>query len=192
MTSHVRTAEASLSRRDLLGRALTCSAVGAALLGISGCAPYRLGTESLYSCKIRTVYVPVFESNSYRRGLGERLTEAVQKEIERRTPYKVVSSPDADSILTGKILTETKGVSVETPTDEGRELTNYFTIRTQWIDKAGAVVQDMPPVPIPDSFQTLQGNSSFYPEVGQSISTSQQDSINRLARQIVGMMEAPW
>src|SRR5262245_62122078 len=84
---------------------------------IVGCAPYRMGTPSLYSCNVRTVYVPVFESNSYRRGLAERLTEAVQKEIERRTPYKVVgSSVNADSILTGKLLTDTKGPSVEAPT----------------------------------------------------------------------------
>jgi hypothetical protein len=196
MSFTARIAARSVARRAFLGRAACWttlgSALGAALVGISGCAPYRLGTESLYSCKIRTVYVPIFESASYRRGLGERLTEAVQKEIEKRTPYKVVSSPDADSILTGKILTESKGVSVETPTDEGRELTHYFTIQVQWIDKVGAVVQEMPPVPIPESFLQLQGNSTFYPEVGQSITTTQQDSINRLARQIVGMMETPW
>lgn len=197
MTSRTRSAAAVPTRRELLGRAVRRSALGATLLGaaltgLAGCAPYRMGTDSLYSCKIRTVYVPVFESSSFRRGLGERLTEAVQKEIEKRTPYKVVSSPDADSILTGKILTEAKGVSVETPTDEGRELTHYFTIRTQWIDKSGVVVQDMAPVPLTDSFQQLQGTSTFYPEVGQSITTAQQDAINRLARQIVGMMEAPW
>lgn len=182
----------SLTRRVFLTRAAGWSILVAALPTFSACAPYRLGTDSLYSCKIHTVYVPIFESGSFRRGLGERLTEAVQKEIERRTPYKVVSSPDADSILTGKILVESKGVTVETPTDEGRELTNYFTIRVQWIDKAGTVVQDMPPVAIPDAFSQLQQSSTFYPEVGQSISTSQQDSINRLARQIVGMMETPW
>lgn len=164
----------------------------AVVVCLVGCAPYRLGTESLYSCKIRTVYVPIFDSGSFRRNLGERLTEAVQKEIEKRTPYKVVSSPDADSILTGKILTESKAVTVETPTDEGRELTNYFTIGVQWADRGGAIIQEMPAVPVPDPLSQLLGNSSFYPEVGQSISSAQQDSINRLARQIVGMMEAPW
>lgn len=193
MTSPKRNAAASLSRRAFVGYAagLSTAVLGGAL-SVVGCAPYRLGTESLYSCKIQTVYVPMFESNSYRRGLGERLTEAVQKEIERRTPYKVVSSPDADSILTGKILTEAKGVTVEAPTDEARELTYYFTISVQWIDKGGAVVQDMPTIPVPEALSQLVGTSTFYPEVGQSISTSQQDSINRLARQIVGMMEAPW
>src|SRR6187200_1904171 len=112
MSSTGRTAARSVARRAFLGRA-AWSALGATLFGLSGCAPYRLGTDSLYSCKIRTVYVPVFESNSFRRGLGERLTEAVQKEIERRTPYKVVGSPNADSVLTGRIRTEAKGVSLE-------------------------------------------------------------------------------
>src|SRR5262245_39169524 len=97
---------------------LRTAIVAACLASIGGCAPYRMGVDSLYACKIRTVYVPVFESNSYRRNLGERLTEAVQKEIEQRTPYKVVGSPDADSVLTGRIMAETKGASVRAPTDE--------------------------------------------------------------------------
>lgn len=159
---------------------------------VGGCAPYRLGVQSLYSCNVRTVYVPVFESDSYRRNLGERLTEAVQKEIERRTPYKVVGSPDADSVLTGRILTEAKGVSVEAPTDEPRELQYYFTIRVNWIDRNGVEVQSMQPIPLPNSFVQVFANTQFYPEVGQSISTSQQEAIDQLARQIVGLMEAPW
>ncbi|MCE9607160.1 MAG: hypothetical protein K8U03_19925 [Planctomycetia bacterium] len=157
-----------------------------------GCAPYRIGTDSLYSCKIRTVYVPIFESASFRRNLGERLTEAVQKEIERRTPYKVVSSPDADSILTCKILTEAKGVSVEAPTDEPRELTYFFTIGVNWVNRDGVVIQEMTPIALPGALMQLMNTSTFYPEVGQSISTAQQDSMNRIARQIVGMMESPW
>lgn len=151
-----------------------------------------MGVQSLYSCNVRTVYVPVFESDSYRRGLGERLTEAVQKEIERRTPYKVVGSPNADSVLTGRLMTEAKGVSVEAPTDEPRELQNYYTIRVSWIDRNGVDVQPMQAVPLPQSFVQVFANTQFYPEVGQSISTSQQQAIEQLARQIVGLMEAPW
>jgi hypothetical protein len=176
-------------------RPLICVAIGAAawaFVGSTGCAPYRIGTDSLYSCNIRTVYVPVFESNSFRRGLGERLTEAVQKEIERRTPYKVVGSPNADSILTGRILTEAKGVSVEVATDEPRELQYYFTLQLDWKDKDGVELQPMQPIPVPSSLVTVFNNNAFYPELGQSITTAQQETIDQLARQIVGFMEAPW
>jgi hypothetical protein len=164
----------------------------AALVAVVGCAPYRVGVQSLYSCNIRTVYVPMFESESYRRYLGERLTEAVQKEIERRTPYKVIGNPNADSVLTGKLRTEAKGVSLEAPTDEARELQYYVTVDVQWIDRNGCEVQPMTPVPLPASLVTLLNNNAFYPEVGQSISTAEQESINQLARQIVGLMETPW
>jgi len=163
-----------------------------AAVAVVGCAPYRMGVQSLYSCKIHTVYVPVFESNSYRRNLGERLTEAVQKEIERRTPFKVVGTPDADSVLTGRIVTDAKGVSVEAPTDEPRELQTYFTVQVNWIDRDGVEVQSMQPIPLPDSFVQIFNNGQFYPEVGQSISTAQQAAINQIARQIVGLMEVPW
>src|SRR4030042_6722660 len=69
-----------------------------------GCAGYQIGNQTLYPGHIRTVYVPMFESTSFRRNLGERLTEAVMKEIELKTPYKVVGTPDADSVLTGRIV----------------------------------------------------------------------------------------
>jgi hypothetical protein len=170
---------------------LSMAVLASAVLA-GGCAPYRIGTHSLYSCDIRTVYVPVIESNSFRRGLGERLTEAVQKEIERRSPYKVVGSPNADSILTGRILTEAKGVSVEVPTDEPRELQYYFTLQLEWKDKDGVELQPMQPVPIPASMVTVFNNNAFYPELGQSITTAEQEAIDQLARQIVGFMEAPW
>ena len=68
-------------------------------LTAGGCASYHVGTQSLYAPDVATVYVPMIESGSYRRDLGERLTEAVVKEIELKTPYKVVGTPAADSIL---------------------------------------------------------------------------------------------
>src|SRR5687767_8614231 len=90
-------------------------------LCLTGCAGYQMGNRTLYSPDIRTVYVPMFESNSFRRGLGERLTEAVVKEIELKTPYKVVGSPNADSVLSGIIVSETKRVTVENAFDDPRQ-----------------------------------------------------------------------
>src|SRR5262245_56211147 len=52
---------------------------------IPGCAGYQVGQRSRYRPDIRTVYVPVVQSNSFRRYLGERLTEAIVKEIELKT-----------------------------------------------------------------------------------------------------------
>jgi hypothetical protein len=67
----------------------------------------------LYAPDVTTVYVPMIDSDSYRRDLGERLTEAVVKEIELKTPYKVVSTPDADSILSARLITDTRRTLIE-------------------------------------------------------------------------------
>src|ERR1700752_1275634 len=90
------------------------------LAPLTGCAGYQVGTDSLYAPDLRTVFVPMIESESYRRDLGERLTEAVQKEIELKTPYKVVDTPDADSILSAKLLGDTRHVVVENAFDDPR------------------------------------------------------------------------
>jgi hypothetical protein len=90
------------------------------------------------------------------------------------------------------LLTDSKAPSVRTPTDEPRELQTYFSIQVTWIDRNGVEVQQMQPVPLPPAMVTAFNNAMFYPEVGQSIGTSYQESINQLARQIVGMMETPW
>lgn len=156
-----------------------------------GCAPYRFGTRNLYAPDISTVYVPVFSSNSFRPDLGERLTEAVQKEIEKRTPYKVVNTPNADSVLSGQIVRDVKRVTIENPTDDPREFEVVFTVRVSWVDRNNSVLQQGN-VPIAGAAIELLQASPVRPEIGDSVATGQQQTIERLARQIVSMMEAPW
>jgi hypothetical protein len=164
------------------------------LLLLAGCLgnPYRFGNQSLYPTGIETVYVPVFESSSFRRDLGERLTEAVVKEIERRTPYKVVSNPGADTILRGRIINETKRVLVQTRTGDPRESEINLQVQVSWLDQRGNPLRNGPPIPMPADLVNIGAANKLVPEVGQSVATSQQQSINRLAEQIVSLMEAPW
>ncbi len=162
------------------------------MLGAGGCAGYQVGTESLYPAHIRTVYVPVFESDSLRRNLGERLTEAVIKEIEAKTPYKVVSTPSADSTLLGRITADTKRVLVENPQDEPRETEIGLRVQVRWIDHRGQVLGQWEPIPVPAEVVMVTGSSRLLPEMGQSVATAQQKAIDQIAQQIAGMMETPW
>jgi hypothetical protein len=158
----------------------------------SGCVGYRAGAASMFPADIQTVYVPMFESDSYRRTLGERLTEIVVKEIEERTPYKVVSSPDADSILTGKIVNDTKRVIAEDKYDQPRLTQMNFIVHVSWVDRKGDLVSQATDVPIPAQLVELSQSSELIPEFGQSTATTQQDALVKLGRQIVGLMENPW
>lgn len=163
------------------------------VLNLPGCAGYRVGNDSLFRPDIETVYVPIFQSDSLRPGLGERLTEAVVKEIELRTPYKVVGSLDrADSILQGRIVSETKRTVVEDPYDDPREVATRMQVEVQWVDYRGQALTPAETIPLPQALSTVVAETTFVPEVGQSLATSQQETIQRLASQIVGMMETPW
>jgi hypothetical protein len=161
------------------------------LLVHAGCAGYQVGSRSLYAPDISTVYVPMFESNSLRRGLGERLTEAVVKEIELKTPYKVVGSPSADSVLSGTIISETKRVTVENAFDDPRQSELNLIVQVTWVDRRGDTIQSGA-VPLPPAIAEVEQSSKVVPEVGHSIATGHQQAIQKLAEQIVGLMEVPW
>lgn len=179
-----------MTRRGAL-RALVCAAASG-LLSMQGCARYRFGAASLYPPDIQTVYVPVFESNSFRRNLSEWLTEAVCKEIELKTPYKVVGSPQADSILTGKLISDTKRVIIEDAYDFPREVEANIAVEVRWVNRKGDLINPSGAVPLPGDLVTLSAPGTQVAEFGQSLSTAQLQSIQSLSRQIVSLMESPW
>ena len=164
----------------------------ALLLLFGGCTAYQIGNQSLYPEGIRTVYVPMIRSSSFRRNLGEWLTEAVAKEIEKKTPYKVVNDPMADSTLTARLVGETKTGLVPALTGDLRELQVALKVNVSWIDRQGRLLRKNAAVPLPEELVNVTGTGDVIPEVGRSIATGQQEAIQRLAEQIVGLMEKPW
>ena len=164
----------------------------ALLASLAGCAGYQIGNQSLYPAHIRTVYVPMFDSTSFRRNLGEQLTEAVQKEIELKTPYKVVHDAGADSILSGQIVGETKRLVVGSRTGDPREIQVNLRVEVSWIDRFGGVIRQAEPIPLPPEITDVGASANVVPEVGQSVAAAHQQAISRLAEQIVALMEAPW
>jgi len=162
------------------------------LLLFSGCAGYQIGNQSLYPTEIHTVYVPMIQSNSFRRNMGERLTEAVVKEIETKTPYKVVTDPNADSVLSGTIFGEGKHVLVSCLSGDAREVQVAMKVKVNWVDKKGQNLREEQSIPLAAELVDITGTGNVAPEVGQSIDTAQQQALCRMAEQIVGLMEKPW
>ncbi len=154
-------------------------------LAVAGCG-YSIRPP--YDRTIRTVYVPVFKSSTFRRDLNLQLTELVQKEIERRAGYKVVGRPeDADTILDGNILYADKNVMVENPNNLPRELMTLMTVEVRWVDNRSGdpKARDVP-------YTRVAENLPFFPEVGETTNIAYQRTMERIARDIVNMMEQPW
>ncbi|QDV70409.1 hypothetical protein Poly24_41320 [Rosistilla carotiformis] len=161
-------------------------------IAVSGCAGYQLGNQSLYRNDVRTVYVPVIRNDSFREDLGVRLTEAVQKAIEQRTPFKVTGDPTADSVLTCRVIGDSKQVLTETNTDEPRAIDNAIAIQASWINRQGSVLMENRILPAGQLAFYFRQSSRMVPEAGQTSATAFQEVIDDLANQIVNQMQVRW
>ncbi len=147
-------------------------------------------TRPMYPCTIQTVYVPMFESKVFRRGLEFQLTEAVCKELEHKTPFKIVNCQDADTTLKGEIKSVRKRVLIQTPEDEPRQLETAIAADVEWRDnRSGELLCNGQTSGVPF---VVRGDATYAPELGQSTATALQEMIDKLAVQIVAMMEEPW
>ncbi len=154
----------------------------------SGCG-YMVGSPN--DPLVRSVEVPIFETTSFRRGLDTQLTEAVQKQIQLRTSLRVIKD-GADTRLTGRIVDLRKSVLGENRFDDARELQMNIALEVIWEDLRGGRVLAQQQIPLTPEIISLRSQADFAPEIGQSLATATQQSINQLARQVVDLMESPW
>jgi hypothetical protein len=168
-------------------------------------------TQPNYDTCIHTVRVPIFKNNTLYRGLEFELTRAVVREIEAKTPFKVVGeNAAADTELTGTIIGLNKNILSRTQLNEVREAETVLAVEVVWRDlRTGDILSRPrpgpgvpPPVPPPNAPPgtpppppppvLIQSVGTFAPELGQSITTAEKTNVDRLAIQIVSMMEKPW
>ncbi|MGE3314471.1 MAG: LPS assembly lipoprotein LptE, partial [Planctomycetaceae bacterium] len=102
-----------------------------AVLSASGCG-YNIGAP--FQAEIQSIYVPIFTSTSYRRNLEYQLTEAVHKEIQKQSHFRLVKEPQADTRLTGHIIDVRKERLGENGYDDPRELQMQFSVEVTWED----------------------------------------------------------
>src|SRR6202795_1355676 len=132
------------------------SIIGVSMLTFVGCAAYHVGPHSLYAPDVTTVYVPMIESGSYRRDLGERLTEAVAKEIELKTPYKLVGTPAADSILQIRLLGDTRKPRAQNTLDDPRVSESGIFSEGAWVNRRREPIGTTRMVAMPDELVNIE------------------------------------
>ncbi len=175
----------SLSLRKGMGLLL----LGLVCLFNSGCG-YMMG--GAHSADVRTVAVPTFGNDTFRRGLEFQLTEAIQSEIKLRTPYKIAKEPNADTRLTGKIIQLSKRSLNASAFNDVRQVELSLAVQVTWEDIRTGQILAQEQVPLDPQAVKLLTDTGFTPEVGHSLATATQRATQQMARQIVDMMEAPW
>ncbi len=154
-----------------------------------GCG-YVVG--GLHQNDVRTVAVPIFKSDSHRRGIEYQLTEAVQSEIKNRTHYRITTEDQAQTRLRGRIVDIRKRSLGETRYDDPRELEYSLAVEVVWEDlRTGAILAEQT-IPLQPTSLHLDATAPFAPEVGQSQASANDSAMKKLAAQIVDRMESPW
>lgn len=177
-------------------------------------------TRPPFSPDIRSVYIPTVKTTAFHtspyRGIGVDLTQAIVDELaRRRSPIRVVSDPArADTELITTITRIDKLVYNRNLLNQSREFDVIIGAEVVWRDlKTGRtlsgsrepnpIAQEMPfdpnrvapPLPQPESIPTpvsISAQGRVLPELGSSNTTAAQTAVQRLAVQIVNMMEEPW
>jgi hypothetical protein len=159
---------------------------GGILLGGCGRSQGGYSNEWLYPTNVETVYVEMFENETFRRGLEYELTDAVAKRIEAETPYKIISDRDlADSVISGKIVsTRNEVLSMERQTGRPLEEQASLTAVVNWKNlKTGQLLVENVRVSEAMSY-TEWLNQGF--DYGSTVAA------NRLAERVVEKMQVKW
>jgi hypothetical protein len=141
--------------------------------------------HSLYREDIRSVAVPIFATKDFRRGYEFRLTEAIIKNIEATTPYKVVSRERADTILEGEVLSvRSNTINNDIRSSLPQERLMTVTVSFTWKDlRSGRILVER---------HNFDQSASFFPPQGEGEFVGSQQAIERLALSIVQELQADW
>jgi hypothetical protein len=138
-------------------------------------------SKSLYSRSYHTVAVPIFANKTFRREWEFRLTEALAKNIEFRTPYKLTSQDKADTVLTGEIVDILENPLTRRPgTLIPRETQLTVAVNFIWKDRNGKVLVER---------KQFNRSATEIPQIGERVEDAEQLAIERLASAIVDQMQ---
>lgn len=143
---------------------------------------------SSHDASIRTVAVPIFENPSFAHGLEVELTDAIIKEIQAKTPWRVVPmGSGANSTLTGK-LAEPKlhRLSTSPGTGYAQELAVQLSVDFDFKDaRTGKTIL---------SRRGFAASDEFVPAspANERIEKGQHGAVQRLARDIVAELRSSW
>ena len=167
---------------------LLCSCVILFLsLTFCGCAAMKgYSNESLYPKDVESVCLEMFDNQTFRRGIEYELSDALSKRIEAETPYKIVSNRNhADTIISGRIVSIGE-IALSTERETGRILEKEVELQAvvNWKNlNTGELLIDN---------QTVSSSASYSEYQMQDFKYGSSLAANKLARNIVELMERKW
>ncbi len=154
------------------------------LLTATGCG---YTTAELYPDQYRTVALPILDNRTAYRGIEYDLTEALAKQLEQRTPYKLTAAARADTIIEGTVVgLEQRQLSRTQRGGLPQEIEVALVANLTWRDlRSGAIIRER------NGFTTVGRHVPTEP-VGEPFEIAQHSAVERMAEHFVSEMRADW
>jgi len=157
------------------------------ILSLSGCTEITgYSSESLFPEDLESVYLEMFDNQTFRRGVEYQLSDALAKRIEAETPYKIVTSRDrADTVMSGHIAQINESVlSMERQMGRALEKEVQLQAVVNWKNlKTGELLIDN---------QSISAEATYSEYQMQDFGYASTLAANKLAQRIVEFMENKW
>jgi len=164
------------SLRISASRCLTVSLAVLCCLA-TGCGYHTAGSATHIPTGVRTIAVPVFATHVLAYHTEMALTQAVVRELDTRTKYRIVtdSNASADAILNGTVLTQT---AVPLTYDSSSGVTSSYimtiTVKVALTARDGRVLYRNDALSYREQYQSTQDLTGFIRE--------DPAAVNRLSR----------
>jgi len=172
-----------------MGRRLQMSVVALLVLVLGSCGYHTAGKATRIPVDVRTLAVPAFVNQTQTYRIEAVLTEAVVREFNTRTRYRIVTDPDgADAILRGTV-TNTQLAPVTYDSDTGRASTAVVTVNMKVVltAKDGRVLFENSNFVYREQYQISRELSSFFEEQGPAVQRLSQDFARTLVSNVLEM-----
>jgi len=151
-------------QKTLRCKQLTFGIALALLLG--SCGYHTAGKGSKFPPDVKTLAVPAFVNQTQSYRIEAVLTEAVVREFNTRTKYRIVADPaEADAVLRGTV-TGTQLAPVTYDSNTGRASTALVTVNMKVVltTKSGRVLYENSNYVYREQYQISREVSSFFEE----------------------------
>ena len=144
-----------------------------------------LGTT--YSTDIKTIAIPVVQNDTFDREVGYLLTNALIREVETRTPWRVTGETVADTLLDVTITdVKLRALSRSRLTRLDQEVAVQLTVDWNWerMDDSSTIA----------GWEGMGTAGMFFPSnpLGEPIELGRLQSVELMARAIVDRMAESW
>ena len=152
--------------------------LGSLLLSLVGCGYHAAGSATHIPSNVRTMAVPVFATRTQAFRTEMAFTQAVTRELNTRSRYRIVNqiSADSDATLRGEILSQTAApLTYDSASGQTSSYLLTITAKVSLTDHEGHTLYENDSLSFREQYQSTQDLSGFLQEDTAAVSRVAQD-----------------